>query len=54
LLVRAINYEVLLVWFLFFIRAHDLMYRLQGKWFRLSIEQFDAFIVPLLALQAVG
>ena len=30
-----------LVWFLFFVLAHDWMYLLHGRWFRLSVEQFD-------------
>jgi hypothetical protein len=36
-----INYGILLVWFLFFILAHDWMYALHSQWFRLSVEQFD-------------
>ncbi len=37
-----LNYAVLLYWALFFIFAHDWMYRFHGKWFRISVEQFDA------------
>ena len=37
----VINYGILLVWFLFFILAHDWMYQLHGRWFHLSVEQFD-------------
>jgi uncharacterized protein DUF6868 len=37
----VINYGILLVWFLFFILAHDSMYLLHSRWFRLSVEQFD-------------
>jgi hypothetical protein len=37
----VINYGILLVWFLFFMLAHDWMYQLHGRWFRLSVEQFD-------------
>ena len=37
----VINYGVLLVWLLFFIFAHDWMHRLHGRWFHLSVEQFD-------------
>lgn len=36
-----INYGILLVWFLFFILAHDWMYLMHGRWFHLSVEQFD-------------
>ncbi len=37
-----INYGVLIVWFLFFILAHNWMYRYHTKFFTLSIEKFDA------------
>jgi hypothetical protein len=66
----VINYGVLLVWFLFFILAHDFMHRLHGRWFRLSVEQFDALhyagmgifklgiillnLVPYIVLRIVG
>ena len=35
------NYAILTVWFLVFVWAHDWLWRLHGKWFRLSAEQFD-------------
>jgi uncharacterized protein DUF6868 len=38
----AINFGLLIVWFLSFICAHDLVYRLHTKWFKLSVEKFDA------------
>jgi hypothetical protein len=34
-----INYGILLVWFLFFMLAHDSIYSLRGRWFHLSVEQ---------------
>jgi hypothetical protein len=37
----VINYGILLVWFLFFTLAHDWMYQFHGRWFHLSVEQFD-------------
>ena len=65
-----INYGLLIVWFLVFILAHDFIYRLHGKWFRLSAEHFDVMhytgmaifkigvllfnVVPLIALWIVG
>jgi Family of unknown function (DUF6868) len=42
----VINYGVLLVWFLFFIFAHDSIYLLHSRWFRLSVEQLISFITP--------
>jgi hypothetical protein len=65
-----INYGVMMLWFLVFILAHDLIYQIHGRWFRLSVEQFDALhymgmsiyklgvlllnVVPYLALLIVG
>ena len=49
-----INYAVLLVWFLVFTTAHDFVYRLHGKWFRLSIEQFDALNYAAMAIYKIG
>lgn len=66
----VINYGVLLVWFLVFVLARDRLHRLHGRWFRLSVEQFDAIhyvgmaifklgiillnLVPYIALRIVG
>jgi hypothetical protein len=50
----VINYGVLLVWFLFFLLAHDWMYRLHGRWFHLSVEQFDALHYASMALFKIG
>ena len=65
-----INIGILLWWFLFFSLAHDWVYRFHGKWYKLSVEKFDAIqyagmafykiciivfnIVPYLALCIVG
>jgi hypothetical protein len=62
----GINYGFLLLWFGVFALAHDWMYRLHRRWFRLSVENFDTIhyagmaayklailllnLVPLLAL----
>ena len=32
----VIDYGILLVWFLAFVATHDAMYRIHGRWFRLS------------------
>ena len=37
-----INIIFLLLWFLFFALAHDLMYRVHSRWFKLSVDTFDA------------
>ena len=65
----VINLGLLLWWFLFFMLAHDWMYRIHGKWFKLPVERFDAIhysgmaffkicillfnIVPYLAIRIV-
>ena len=38
----VINLGLLLWWGLFFMLAHDWMYRIHGKWFKLPVERFDA------------
>ena len=50
----VINYGLLLVWFLFFTLAHDWMYRLHGRWFHLSYEQFDTIHYSCMALYKLG
>ena len=66
----VINIGVLLLWFLGFTVAHDWIYRIHGRWFKVSEENFDAIhyasmgffklsillfnIVPYLALRIVG
>lgn len=46
----AVNYGVLLLWFLFFRFAHDWMQRLHGRWFRLSVERFDTLHYACMAI----
>jgi hypothetical protein len=50
----VINYGILLVWFLFFRLAHDGMYLLHARWFRLSIEQFDVLHYQGMAIYKIG
>jgi len=37
-----INFGLLAVWSLLFPLSHEWLHRLSTKWFRMSIEQFDA------------
>ena len=37
-----INMGLLLLWFVMFMFAHDWIYRVHGRWFKLSVEQFDS------------
>lgn len=50
----GINYAVLLLWFILFCFARDWTYRLHGRWFRLSAEQFDAIHYAGMAIYKVG
>lgn len=65
----AINFGLLLWWFLLITLGHDWTWRLHSRWFRLSVERFDAIhyagmayfkltvfvfnLVPYLALRIV-
>jgi hypothetical protein len=50
----VINYGLLLWWFLFFKLAHDWIYRFHARWFRLSVEQFDAIHYAGMAIYKIG
>ena len=66
----VINYAVLIVWFGVFVVAHDWVYKLHGRWFKVPVDTFDAihyagmaaykigillfFLAPLLALYATS
>jgi hypothetical protein len=50
----VINYAVLLSWFLAFRFAHDWMYRLHKRWFRIPVEQFDAIHYGSMAMYKIG
>lgn len=49
-----INYGVLIVWFLAFRSAHDWLYHVHGRWFRISAEQFDAIHYAAMAIYKIG
>ncbi|ASF44910.1 DUF6868 family protein [Methylovulum psychrotolerans] len=50
----VINYSVLMVWFFCFKCAHAWLYRLHGRWFQLSVGQFDAVHYAGMALYKIG
>ncbi|MFC5742480.1 DUF6868 family protein [Dyella tabacisoli] len=50
----GINYAVLLIWFGVFVFAHDRMYRTHNRWFKLSLETFDAIHYSGLAVYKIG
>ena len=49
-----INYGLLLVWFLLLALPHQWLYRLWGRWFRLSTEQFDTVNFAGIVLYKTG
>jgi len=50
----GLNYLVLLIWAGVFVFAHDWMFRLHSRWFRLSVETFDAIHYAGLAVYKIG
>jgi Family of unknown function (DUF6868) len=44
----------MMLWFLLFVVAHDWMYRLHSRWFRLSAETFDAIHYGGMAAYKLG
>ncbi|HRN62330.1 MAG TPA: hypothetical protein PK743_02675 [Luteimonas sp.] len=54
LLSLAVNYAVLLLWFVLFVFARGWMRRLHGRWFRFPDESFDALHYGGMAVYKVG
>lgn len=50
----VINYGVLLLWFGVFTCAHDWLYRMHARWFKLSTDQFDALNYMGVAIYKIG
>jgi len=50
----GINYGVMLIWFGVFVYAHDWMYRLHTRWFKLPVETFDALHYAGLSIYKIG
>jgi hypothetical protein len=50
----AVNYSILIIWFGVFSLAHDYMYRLHSRWFRLSAETFDALHYASMAFYKIA
>jgi hypothetical protein len=50
----VINYGVLLVWAFAFIFGHDWMMGLHGRWFHLSVQQFDALHYAGMSIFKLG
>ena len=50
----AINYAILLTWFVVFVAARNWLRALHGRWFRLSDEAFDAIHYGGMAAYKIG
>lgn len=50
----VINYLALLLWFGGFALARDWIYRLHTRWYRLSVERFDAIHYAGMAAYKLG
>jgi hypothetical protein len=50
----GINYAVLFIWFGVFVFAHDWMHGMHSRWFKLSVESFDAIHYAGLAVYKIG
>ena len=50
----VMNYGLLIVWFLLFVLSHEWFYRICSRWFRLTVEQFDAINFAGIALYKLG
>lgn len=50
----GINYAILLIWFGAFVYAHGWMYRLHTRWFKMSVEVFDALHYGAMAVYKIG
>lgn len=50
----ALNYSILMLWFLLIVFARDWVKRLHGQWFQLSDLTFDAIHYGGMAIYKVG
>ncbi|MDR3453598.1 MAG: hypothetical protein P4L96_12505 [Rhodoferax sp.] len=50
----GINYALLCLWFGVFRYAHDGLYRMHTRWFKLSVETFDALNYAGMAVYKLG
>ena len=46
----VINFGLLILWLLMILFLHNLIYRFHGKWFKISVERFDAIHYAGMAL----
>ncbi|MCK9491593.1 MAG: hypothetical protein M0Q24_05850 [Sulfurimonas sp.] len=44
-----INISILLIWFAMFVVAHEFIYNLHSRWFKISYEKFDSIHYSAMA-----
>ena len=49
-----INYAIVTIWFLVFVYAHEALYQLHTRWFRLSPQDFDKIHYAAMAIYKIG
>jgi hypothetical protein len=49
-----VNYLILFLWFIVFWLGHEWMFNLHGRWFRLTIAQFDTLHYGGMAAYKIG
>ena len=45
----VVNLSILMFWFLMFALAHDWVYGLHSRWFKISVEKFDGIHYAAMA-----
>jgi len=50
----VLNYAFIFIWFGAFVFAHDWMYGMHSRWFKISVETFDAIHYAGLAVYKIG
>lgn len=50
----VINYAILMVWFGVFVFAHNWLYRVHSRWFKIPVETFDAIHYGGIAVYKIG
>lgn len=50
----VLNYGLVVVWFWLYVLAREWLYRLWGRWFRLTAEQLDTINFAGIVLYKVG
>lgn len=50
----VINYGIVFIWFGVFVYAHDWLFRMHTRWFKLSVENFDALNYAGVVIYKIG